>query len=356
MLVINKNINDAIAIYAQLVSKDSTNISLIAEYSYALALGGIYDAALSHLDRLWNNDKKTPEVFYFISQVFTLMGDDDLAIEFCNEDAKSSAPGWISDKANELRELFGRKNPLSTIKNYQELITTFKHANKLASQNSNLQSIALFRDIINQYPNEYIPFIGYSIPLEKLGMLEKSVQSIEKAISLIQDNPDKKDVKQTLDNRLTVLRNKKTSTLTTKNLGLKSNQEEIMSPKMLIYAGAMLGGGYTSINCRLGYFLTESMNGSIDLGLSGSSGTTTTNIGFSMYGRQKTLVYGAGLTCNLGSSTLIYAKISVGLSFLNKKHTASFDIFLNGNTPLTKGNPTTFTMSIGRSIYFGNRK
>jgi hypothetical protein len=41
---------------------------------------------------------------------------------------------------------------------------------------------------------------------------------------------------------------------------------------------------------------------------------------------------------------------------MNKKGTASFDIFLDGKVPLKKGYSTLMGLSIGRSFYFGKRK
>ena len=44
--ILSGNINEAIATYAKLIVSDATNATLLAEDAYALALGGIYDAAL----------------------------------------------------------------------------------------------------------------------------------------------------------------------------------------------------------------------------------------------------------------------------------------------------------------------
>jgi tetratricopeptide (TPR) repeat protein len=355
-LVINGNINDAIAIYAKLAATDSTNVTLLLEYSYSLALGGIYDAALAHLDRIWNAGNITDEVYYYTSQVFALMGNADLADEFWKENTKNNSPGWIGSKAPEFIKTYGRKSLNPTIRNKEDLNFIFKQANKLASQNSNLQSIALFRDIVNQMPNEYIPYIGYSIPLEKTGLTGKAAQSVEKAIAIIQNDTTKAETKQFMEDRLVTLRNKIAMKQTANALGVKSKNGEVMSPSMLMYAGAMFGSGYSSLNCRLGYFLAETINCSLNLGLNSFAGSNTTNIGATFYSRDRIYVYGAGLMCNLGASTSVYAKISVGLSLMNKKQTSSYDIFIDGNAPLTKGYPTTFTMSIGKSIYFGKRK
>jgi hypothetical protein len=138
--------------------------------------------------------------------------------------------------------------------------------------------------------------------------------------------------------------------------GFKTKNGDAMNPQMLMYVGAMFGTGYTSLNGRIGYFMSETTNGSVDVGLTSSSGSTNANLGLSVYGRDRMFVYGAGLLCTVGTSTYLSAKITVGLSFMNKNHTGSFDIFFDGNESLTKSAPTTITISIGRSVYFGKRK
>jgi len=355
-LVNSENINDAISVYAQLVAKDSTVFIYQVEYAYALALGGIYEAALSHLDISRNKGYKTPEFYYYTSQVFTLMGFADLAGEIWKEDAKNKPPGWITAKAPDLMKTYGRKTFIPVPETKKEFNAKFKNANRLASQNSNLLSIALFRDIINQHPNDYIPYIGYSISLEKLGFLELSAQSIEKAISIIQGSPEKAEIKQALDNRLLTIRNKMNVYRTANLFGLKEKKGDAMNPQMLMYVGAMIGSGVTSLNSRIGYFMSETSNGSVDIGLTSSSGNTNINLGLSFYGRDRMFVYGAGLVCNVGASSYLSAKITVGLSFMNKNHTGSFDIFFDGNQSLSKTSPSTITLSIGRSVYFGKRK
>ncbi len=51
--IISEDFGKAVSAYAVLLQKDSASISLNAEYAYALALNGIYDAALARLDRVW---------------------------------------------------------------------------------------------------------------------------------------------------------------------------------------------------------------------------------------------------------------------------------------------------------------
>jgi hypothetical protein len=97
--IISEDFNKAVSTYAVLLQKDSTSTSLNAEYAYALALNGIYDAALARLDRVWTPNSGSTDVNFFTSQVFALMGYDMLAVEFGNKIAAGSTPAWISSAA-----------------------------------------------------------------------------------------------------------------------------------------------------------------------------------------------------------------------------------------------------------------
>jgi tetratricopeptide (TPR) repeat protein len=358
VLLLTENINSAIAVYAQLLSKDSTNAVLSSEYAYALALDGIYDAAMVRLDKIWSGKADNKEVNYFTSQVFALMGYDQLAGEFLKESEKNYTPAWISSKAPELMQKHKRILTKPTALNRDELVTMFKQANRLTAQNFTLQSVSMFEEIVNQYPGEYLPYVGYSIALEKAGLLEKSAQTIEAALHIIGDNPEQKDTKQFLDQRLLMIKNK--ISLQPQNSGSTVSQSPASGdkgPQMLAYAGGLISSTYSSLNIRGGQFITKSTYTTIDFGLTSSSSKVYTNVGFSVYNRERVFVEGFGLTGTFSNgTTALYAKISVGLSFMNKNRTSSLDIFLDGRMPITKGGVTTVGLSIGQSIYFGKRK
>jgi tetratricopeptide (TPR) repeat protein len=349
-------INKSISAYAKLVEVDSLNSLLLAEDAYALALGGVYDAALYRLDRSWSLGVKSSDVNFFTAQVFALMGYKDLADEFWKESIKNKKPKWISSNYNILLEKYKRKNQ-STIKpTREELITKFKLANALAAQDMYFQSIALFQELTYYYPNEYLPYIGYSITLEKTGALSQSAKNIEKAISLIGNNPEEKVKKEVLIQRLKTI-NYRTSRLPESFLpGLNLPQNDNRAQTML-YAGGMIAPSLTNLNLKMGYFISGSSNASIDFGFTSRNEVPYTNLGLSIYTRSKSFVTGAGLLVNSGAgSTLAYLKLSVGISIMNKKRTSSFDTFLDVNQGLKKGSINTWGLSVGTSLYFGKRK
>ncbi len=357
-LILSEKINDAIAAYAQLIPKDSTNSTLIAEYAYALALGGIFDAALVRLDHIWNIGANSTAVNYFTSQIFALMGYDDLADGFWKASEKFVQPPWIAANSSILLQKYKRKYPASAITNREELKANFRLANELAAQNLYFQSITMFHEIINQYHNDYLPYVGYSIALEKIWAFDLSALAMGKAISLIGDNPEHTATKQLLEKRLVLLSQKSASFPKDAVPGLPQRlAANVKRPQMMAYAGGMITSSASYLNGRFGYYISEAGNASLDLGIMSTSGTTTSNLGLSVYSRQKILVVGTGIQATLGNGgATYYWKISVGVSIMNKSKTSSFDVFLDGNMPLAKGNPTTTVFSVGKSIYFGQRK
>jgi tetratricopeptide (TPR) repeat protein len=357
-LILTGNFDEAVTSYALLLEKDSTNITLNAEYAYALALNGIYDAALSRLDHIWSLRGSGSEVNFFVSQVFALMGYNQLAGDFWKGDAVNAVPAWISSKAPEYLTRYRYKASASDSVEQDDVVSRFKRANRLAAQNSNLQSIALFEEITGQYPGEYIPYVGYSIALEKASMYNRSALTIEKALTIVGESPENSDARKLLNQRLVTVRSKigsegKTSGSATKPI----NQPGGEIPRFTAYAGGIASESFVSLSAKIGTYKTGAGSTLLDLGLTSVSGSTSFNVGVLSYFRQKIFVGGYGLSGSFGGgSSTIYAKVSLGISLMNRKRSASFDVFLDGQQPLApKGAATVLGMSVGRSVYFGKR-
>lgn len=354
--ILSERMNDAVISYS-IAARNSADPVLISEYAYALALSGIYDASLVQLDRLWEIGKESAEANYYTSQVFALMGYDDLVNEWWNPENKNRIPGWVGSKSTILLSKYKQKKP-SSAKNQQEIIADFKRANELASQNMYFQSLALFHQIMDACPEEFLPYVGYSITLEKAGAIEKALQSLEKGISLIPNDAEHKEVKQIFEQRTLALRQKvKTMPVKAGNRYIKPVVKADNGSQMMAYAGGMITSSYSNFNMRYGYFVSGKSNGSLDMGVTKTTNGTSSNMGFSFYNRQKVFVSGMGLMANFQKGTSsFYYKVSVGLSFMNKKRSASYDIFLDGNKGFRNTDPTIISVSLGRSIYFGKRK
>jgi len=357
-LLLAESINSAIIVYAQLVSKDTANVSLGAEYAFALALGGIYDAALARLDRVWGLEAKNTDPIYYASQVFLLMGFDQLASEFNREQDKVVVPAWVAEKAPVLVQKYKRSKPAVVSGRRDELVTNFKRANSLAAQNANLQSIGVFEEITFQYPDEFLPYVGYSIVLEKAGLYAKSANAIESALKIIRNNADQAETRHFLEKRLVSLKELSNSAVKTDpQQATPLKTAESKQKPVMAYVGGMIYSEYFNINTKIGYLLTDNGNVSVNMGVTSSAGSTYFNLGFLYYQRyKKVLVGGFGLSSNIGnSSATLYMKISPGLSIMNKEKTSSWDIFWDVQMPFSKKYATYIGFSVGKSFYFGNR-
>lgn len=356
--IISEDFSKAVSTYALLLQKDSASVSLNAEYAYALALNGIYDAALARLDRIWTPNSYSTDVNFFTSQVFALMGYDMLAIEAGKKIAAGSTPAWISSAAPGFLENYRDRMPGDNMSSDGDVVSDFRAANRLTAQNYNLMSIAMFEGIITGYPNEYLPYVGSSIALEKAGMYEKSAETIEQALAIIGENSEHQEIKQMLETRLAEIRGKHLTEGEKSNTILPATlKADAKGRRMLAYAGGMFSPSYISLTGRLGTFISDAGSLSADFGVTSGGSGASLNLGVMNFFRQKVLAGGYGLGVGFGGgSTTFNVKISVGFSIMNKDKNSSWDIFFDGQQPLApKGSATTVGMSIGRSVYFGSR-
>lgn len=358
VMLLTENIDGAIIAYSQLLSNDSLNILLNSEFAYALALNGLYDVALLHIDRIWNIKASDSGPVYFASRIYDLMGFTQLAADVMKDPAGNNTPSWIASKAAELNIKYKKIQGTQELSRDQ-VVENFRRANRLAAQGYNMQSIALFEEIVKSYPAEYLPLVGYSIALEKAGFYSRSLWAVETALKIVENDPAKLEAKKSLEKRLAGIRIK-----------ISSGQPGVAGPaaqqqvtpasrngSIMLYAGGMISSAYTSVNTRVGYFMSESGSTSVDLGLSSFSGQTSFNFGLSYFQRHKIFVAGFGLNGTFGNnSTAVYSKLSVGVSFSSKRNKSSWDIFLDGQQPFKRELATIVGMSFGRSLYFGKRK
>jgi tetratricopeptide (TPR) repeat protein len=356
--ILAEDFSKAVSAYAALVRKDSSNVLLNAEYAYALSLNGLYDAALSRLDRIWKPEANTPVVSFFAAQIFALMGYDMLAVEFGKKIEAGTVPDWISSAASDFLVKYSDRTPGDNMSEGDDVVTDFRRANRLAAQNSSLMAVAMFEGIITRYPEEYLPYAGSSIALEKAGLLEKSVEAMEQAISIAKTKPDQAETISSLETRLRDLKNRPAVA------GRPGMASLILAPgpgtkgkRMLVYAGGMFSPSFISLTGRVGRFISGSGSLSADFGVTRSAGATSLNIGVMNVFRQKIFAGGYGFGVGFGGgATSLNVKVSLGLSIMNSDKNASWDIFIDGQQPLSpKGYATTMALSVGRSVYFGTR-
>ncbi|MDR0287694.1 MAG: hypothetical protein LBI03_08350 [Clostridiales bacterium] len=349
-LVIQKRINEAVIGYSYLTAKDSTNFELLAEYSYALALSGVYEGALMNLDRVRMVTPKSEEAQFYTALVFSLMGYDDLYTNFIATVTDAKKPQWISsEQISDLKAALSHTPQV----NCDDYITALERTNHLTTYGMYLQSVAVYKELIKDLPDEYIPHLGYSIALEKLGFYQKAIDELDIALQMMGNSTEEAEAKKIFETRKDALTNRLTAPQTVKNKAF--NLRDDFNPQMMVYAGGMFAESYLSVNGRFGWFLTNSFTGAVDLGVSGSSGNYSMNVGVSGYKYYGMFLWGEGVTIVLGETSSLALRTTAGIRVLNSSRTSSWDIMFNWNLPLGEAK-STYGISIGKSLYFGTRK
>jgi hypothetical protein len=347
-LILSGQILQAIQAYSQLVEKDDTNSALLLEYAYALALSGLYEGALMNLDRAKLFSRFSEKSNFFAGQVFALMGFYNPAVDLLNQ---SVVPEWIYLK---FEELYQTHKSASFFPCENDVEILFRRVNYLASVGMDFQSIALYELLLQAFPDESVFRIGYSIPLEKVGLRRLAAEELEVGILLMGNEPQLAEAKEAFNERLEQLRQPQENVTAIAEILRQFNK---FSPQTMLYAGGMFSEHHTSFNARFGVFLSNSFTGSINLGISGNSSATFFNVGLSGHQRfGNVFILGLGLNSQIGKDNTAFGAVGTyGLSFINSKKNASWDIFFNTHWPFQKEAKTMYGISIGRSFYFGTR-
>jgi len=349
-LVLQDRVGEAVGGYSYLVAKDSLNLILLAEYSYALALNGAYDCALMNLDRVRMLSPQSSDGQFFTALVFSLMGYADLWQEFIKNIPKLKTPSWISFNCHS--KLWDTRWQFPQLSDGDYSIALMR-ANQLAASGLYLQAVALYEEIIRDNPSEYLPRVGYSTVLDKLNLHQKAVNELDIAIKMMENDSTLLEARTVFVQRKAELDDKVNNPKKLANQLSKLKND--FRPQTMLYVGGMIAESYVSLNSRFGLFLSNTFNGAVDLGISYVSDNFTGNFGISGYKRFfGFLVLGEGLNLQLGSATALSLKSSLGLSFINNKRNASWDIFFDWYLPLSSAK-SSYGISVGRSIYFGKR-
>ncbi|MCL2650085.1 MAG: hypothetical protein FWD60_03535 [Candidatus Azobacteroides sp.] len=344
--ILTGQISSAIQSYAQLVDKDDTNPALLSEYAYALALGGVYEGALMNLDRAKLFSSFSGKDYFYAGQVFALMDCYQPAADLL---VRGTAPKWIYPKYD---ELYQKYKSGSLILQENDLKPLFNRANYLALTGMDFQSISLFKELINTDPDEFVFHIGYSIPLEKVGLNRLAADELESGILLMPDDPQSNEAKQAFNQRLMQLKQQPKYAVPKEQQNLTK-----FSPKTMLYIGGMFSENYTSFNSRFGAYYSDLSNCSVNLGISGNSTAMNFNIGFSWYQRLgNVVVIGLGLNDQISKDDNVLSMVSsLGFSFVNSEKNSSWDVFFNLYSPLQGGANTIFGISVGKTFYWGKR-
>lgn len=315
------------------------NGELMAEYAYTLALHHDFEAALMNIDRARMVGTKYGD--FYAAQVLTLMGYTDAAQQLMKQ---VKVPDWIDGIYQGLNEKY--KTTASI--NLDAPETALKRANKLAANRQTIQAVALFEELAAIYPNTYIIYVNYSTVWESLGHYAYAAQLLQKGINLMPQ--EENGNKQVFQNHLAKVNQMKASF---ENVSWLKRLLGMNPPKMMTYVGAGIAKDMYSLNGRMGVYTSNKFSASLNVGLNYASEQFSGSIGVSAYKAWGVFVGGLGVTDMFSKEQNTFSLTpSVGLSFLNKSQTSSFDVMVNGYIPFSSEQKFSYSISIGKTIYF----
>ncbi len=345
--LVKQQFQQSMALYSQMIrdaeahrsASDGVSGDLLAEYAYALALHHDFEAAMMNIDRARVVGTKYGD--FYAAQILTLMGYDVAAKQLMQ---KAEVPEWINDTYQTLN---AKRKTTASI-NQDAPDAALKRANKLAANRQTIQSIALFEELATVYPNEFIVYVDYSTVWESLGNYDYAAKLLQKGIDLMPQEDSAN--KQTFANHLVKVNQMKANAENSHGAKLSLGGNRL---RMMTYVGASIAKDVYSMNGRFGLYTNNRFSASLNVGVNYMAEQFYGSVGVSAYKTWKVFVCGLGITDMFGhGSNTISLTPSVGLSFLNKSQTASFDIMINGYVPFSSGQKFSYGISIGRTFYF----
>ena len=340
-------INKAIESYSNAIRQNQSQRNagqgvdgdLLAEYAYALALHHDFEAALMNIDRARMVGTKYGD--FYAAQVLAVMGYKDAAQQLMRQ---AKVPEWTNGSYQELTEKY--KTTASINREAPE--TALKRANKLAANRQTIQAMALFEELAAIYPDTHIIYVDYSTVWESLGYYAYAAQLLQKGIDLMPQ--EQSENKQIFANHLTKVNDMKARF---ENASWMKRLLGMNPPKLMTYVGASAAKDMYSLNGRMGVYTSNKFSASVNVGLNYANEEFSGSIGVSGYKTWGIFVGGLGITDMFGKdSNTLSLTPSVGLSFLNKDQTSSFDIMVNGYIPFSKEQKFSYSISVGKTIYF----
>lgn len=320
-------------------SGQGVSSNLLAEYSYVLALHHDFEVALIYIDRARMMGAKYGD--FYAAQVLTLMGYNDAAQQLMKQ---TKVPEWINGIYQGLNEKY--RTTASINRDAPE--TALKRANKLAANRQSIQAMAMFEELAAIYPNTYIIYVDYSTVWESLGYYAYAANLLQKGIDLIPQ--EQNENKQIFWNHLIKVNQMRASS---ENASWIKRLLGMNPPKLMTYVGASAAKDMYSLNGRMGIYTSNKFSASVNVGLNYASKEFSGSVGVSAYKAWGILVGGIGITDMFGKGMNKFSLMpSVGLSFLNKSQTSSFDIMLNGYIPFSSEQKFCYSISVGKTIYF----
>ena len=343
------DIDKALIYYAQAVklaqsqrnSGRGVSGELLSEYAYTLALNNDFEAALINIDRARMIGTKYAD--FYSAQILSLMGYDKAAEQLMKQ---AQIPNWINGIYQGLTPEY---TTTMTI-NQDSPEKALTRANRLAANKQKIQAMALFEELTILYPTSYITYIDYSTIWESLGYYDYASQLLKKGIDMMPKDMKGSKSEQIFTNHLNTVNTMKdkyeNAPWVKKLLGMEP-------PKFIAYAGASVAKNMFSLNGRIGEYTSNQFSASLNFGMSYASKQISGNLGLSAYKAWNAFVIGMGLNSQYSKNSVIVSfNPSIGLTFLNKAQTSSFDIMFNGYVPFSSKQKFSYNISIGKTFYF----
>lgn len=292
--VCNEQFPDAIEKYATLV-KNNDNKTVSAEYAYALALTGCYDGAIMNLDKIIASGQADTDVLFYISQVLKLMEYDSIADLFWTFSYKTPfAPSWISGQYLSLVEKYKRPASINT----DDFGTALQRANTLSGHRQYIQAMVLLLELIETYPDQYLPYIGLSALLENLGFKKAAIEHLQKGIEKMGKEKLKIDSLEAYDKHLEKLKKEANSSDSFSNPQKDngSSNTQTMKSKKFYHTGITYLNKTFALNFMYGWYTNTSTNFSLNLGYTQFEDVKTLLGDCSFNIRDKNEIYGITLS------------------------------------------------------------
>lgn len=348
--VVNEQFTEAVKEYSFLV-KSNNNKTVSAEYAYALALTGCYDGAIMNLDKIIASGQADKDVLFYISQVLKLMEYDTIAELFWSFSPQNNVypPNWISSQYVTMVE----KHKFKATVNTDDFGTALRRANKLADQQQYIQSIVLFLELIETYPDQYLPCIGLSALLENLGFKKTAAEFLQKGIERMGVDRQRIDPYGVYEQHLEKLK-RETNDGSLSKLGKQGNPNpQVPQRKQFIHTGLSYFNNAFAFNMMYGFYTSENTSFSINLGYThfGEDSSVSGDLSFNFRWWQDEII-GLSLSSQYAGETVDFgAGGRVGWALPLSNGSSSIDFLINLNYYFTSGQMRK-TYSIGYTRYF----
>lgn len=335
-----EHFSDAITKYAELV-KSNDNKTVSEEYAYALALSGCYDGAIMNLDKVLSSSLVDANALFYVSRVLRLMEHDTIADLFwdISSENNTNIPNWLSKKFLTLELKYRRPASINT----NGFGPALQRANRLANQQQNIQAMVLFLELVETYPDQYLPYIGLSALMENMGFKQKAIEYLQKGIDIIGKDKQAIDPFWTMDRHLEKLKSEVTETKeqnpSNPQTGIKGTDAQSKQRKSFIYSGLTYVNKSFAFNIMYGIYTGPTTNFSVSLG-------------YSKFENVKSFVGDASINLKVFKDELIGATIST-------QYTDGFDIGVGARAGFSipfSGGKSSFDVLYNVYYYFRNKE